>query len=231
MVARQLLVILLSCLLAFPAWANANVVGTTGASRAANIRGAALLPGTTIFSGDTVEVGPGGSAFFSLVGGGQFHLAANSLARVGRIGDAIQLEVGRGRASFRTSEKTKIEARLADATIRSTGSKPVIGVIAFLSPTKAVVGAEKGEIVVTTAHDGKTMTLKDGEGVEVVLAPAPATANPQAQVAALGLTGVQIAILAVAVALVTVGVGSALSSAEPNLTDQQRTNAVSPFRP
>ncbi len=171
MFARQALALLLVLLLAFPAWGDPNVVGSVASSEAATVRGTNLTPGSTIFSGDTIEVGAWGSAWITLTGGAQVQVAENSQVRLMKTTASIQLTVDRGGASFRTLEKSPVEARLGDATIRSADGLPAVGLINVRNAQSAVIAAEKGTLVVTTAHDFKTVTLREGEGAEVILAP------------------------------------------------------------
>ena len=78
MFARQVLALLLVLLLAFPAWGDPNIVGSVASSQSATVRGTNLTPGSTIFSGDTIEVGAHGSAWITLPGGAQVQVAENS---------------------------------------------------------------------------------------------------------------------------------------------------------
>ena len=102
---RQALTLLLASVLASPAWGDPNVVGNISTSKAATVRGTTLRPGSTIFSGDTIGVGPQGGARITLTGGGQVQVAANSQVRLTKLTDRIQLIIDRGTASFRTVEQ------------------------------------------------------------------------------------------------------------------------------
>jgi hypothetical protein len=227
MLARQALAALLIAILAFPAWSNSGIVGTAASSRSATVRGNALPPGSTVFNGDTIDVGNNGILSIAVNGGAQLRVGPQSQVRLTRENDKAFLEIGRGSAAFRVPESGTFEARLADATIRSAGKGPAVGVILFRDAKTALIAAEKGELVVSTAHDAKSVTLREGEGVEVALTPAPptgttsATTLPGRQVALLSAIMIS-ALLAVAICLNICG--------DDGLTNQQKRDAVSPFR-
>ena len=227
MVARQALAGLLIALLAFPAWSNPLVVGTVAATQSAQVRGNALVAGSTVFSGDVIQVGADGSASIAGSNGVQIRIGPKSLVRLSLEKEKTLLEIGQGSASFRVEESIPFEARLADATIRGAGKGPAVGVVILRGLKTAVVAAEKGELAVSTAHDGKMISLKEGEGVEVSLAPPPQGGGGTTVTT---LSGKWVAILGI----ITVGAITAIAifrnSADKGMTDRQRGSTVSPFR-
>ena len=226
MVARQLLASILIAILAIPASPTSSIVGTTAASQSATVRGSALIPGSTIFSGDTIQVGTNGTVSIAVTGGAQVRVGPGSQVRLSREKEKTRLEIGRGSASFRVTPDVPFEARLADATIRGTGEGPAVGVVLVADMTKALIAAEKGELVVRTAHDARSVTLKEGEGVEVSLAPDPQGGD---RADAPMLSGRRIAILAV----VSIGIVAAIAiwrGTTGGLSDTEIRNVVSPFR-
>jgi len=84
---------------AVSAAAKPVVVGSVISSRASAVRGATLRPGFTIFSGDTIEVGPGGSAWIALPNDGQVRVSADSQVRLAKSTDSIELTIIRGHAT------------------------------------------------------------------------------------------------------------------------------------
>lgn len=170
MMAKQALVGLLVPVLAFAAVAVPSPLGNVTSSQAAYVRGVVLAPGSTIFSGDTIEVSAGGNARITLAGGAQIQLGEMSQIQLLRNNDKIQLAMGRGIVSFRTEGSAGAEALLADATIRPADGAPAVALIQVRSPDSAVIAAHKGSLVILTAHDGKSVTLREGDGVEVKMA-------------------------------------------------------------
>jgi hypothetical protein len=96
--AQKATVVTLILLLVVPVWASPISLGSVSRSRAATVRGTILVPGSTIFSGDTIEVGDQGSVWIALRGGGQVHVLQNSSVRLIKTTDSIQLTIDRGRA-------------------------------------------------------------------------------------------------------------------------------------
>ncbi len=242
MFARQVLAVLLALLLALPAWGEPNVVGNVVSSRSASVRGASLTPGSTILSGDTIDVGPQGRAWITLARGAQVYVSENSLVSLAKTPDEIQLTVHRGGASFRTAEKSPVEALLGDATVRSADGLPAVGIINVRDSQSGVIAAEKGTLLITTEHDSKSVTLREGEGAEVTLVPQQDTDQEKEKkkkkrgAAAAGtvpggsLTAGKAVIIAAIVGGATVGIAVWLLNREPSNTVQSNCNAVSPFR-
>lgn len=240
--ARRVLAIALSALLVIPAAASpshpsspAIPIGVFSYAEATNIGGAGALAGTTLFSGDFVDVGARGSAWVLLKNGMQVRVSSGSRTRLTELpGNAkhVEMELLAGAARFRTTETSQVVARLADATARAKGAKPAVGIISLLSPKRAIIGAESGELLVSTAHDRKSVTLHEGESVEVTLADAPAPAQPQGgSTGASTLSTTQVAVLGVVLAVIAIAIGVKLSLDEKGLTAQQIGNIVSPFVP
>lgn len=243
MMARRGLAALLITLLAIPAAASPSTgsaavaapIGIISQSDYTNVGGAGALPGTTVFSGDTVNVGPRGSAWILLNGGRQVRVSSDSMIRLyGQAGDAklVEMEIFTGAARFRGSETAPVLARLADATVRAKGAQPAVGLISLLSRRSAIISSEKGELLVSTAHDRKSLTLHEGEAVEVTLADAPPPGMPQGG-GALGTTklaGTQVAIIGGVVAAILTTLAIKLANDNKKLTLQEKKDAVSPFK-
>lgn len=239
MMARRGLAVLLSFLLAIPAAASpsktstavAIPIGTFSHSDSTNVSGAGALAGTTVFSGDMIEVGPRGAAGILLNSGMQVRVSSASRLRLKELGSSakhVELEIFSGAARFRTSETSLVVARLADATVRAKGAKPAVGIISILSPNKAMIGAELGELLVSTAHDGRSITLREGEAVELTLTDPPAQSSNEKRTRSGTLTGKQVAVIGILAALAVLLIGvTALST---GLTDQQKQDLVSPFK-
>lgn len=170
MIARQLLASVLAGLMAAPAWCGTHpVVGTAGPSEAATARGMELTLGTTLFSGDTVDVNARGDAALLFGHGSMARLSEQSTLRLEKGDSRVALELMRGHLAFWSSEQLPVEARLADASIRAANGLAAMGVMAFLSPKVVVVWAKKGSLLVSTAHDARSVSLREGEAVEMRL--------------------------------------------------------------
>ncbi len=228
MVARRALAVMVIMLLACPAWGDINVVGNVTGSQSATVRGTGLVPGSTIFNGDTIEVGARGNARILLAGGSQVQVSENSQVSLARSAGKVQLTIDRGLAVFRTGQDSPVEALLADATVRAANGQTAVGIINVRSPRSALIAAHKGMLEIRTAHDAKSMTLREGEGMEVTLMPAD-PADPSALPAASNSwTARKVVILAAILGGLATGIGLALGRSEP--TQPNACLEVSPFK-
>ncbi len=221
MLVRKALATLMVTLIAVPGWAGPSAVGTVESSTAATLRGNTLVAGTSVFGGDTVEVGQSGNARIAFPNGSQLILSSSSKIEIlqGTETQPVQFEVLQGLAKFRSTEKTQVAALLADATIRPKAGAGV-GFVNRLSPTAALIGAEKGDIIVATEHDSGTMTIPEGNAVTVRIAQdqAPPTAIHKGKGRVI-LVGVLI-------------VGAAAGAAAAiTLNESSHPKPVSPFTP
>jgi hypothetical protein len=236
MIARQLLASVLAALLAAPAWAATNpVVGTAGPSQAASVRGASLLPGTTLFSGDTVNVGARGGAALTFGLGSMVRLSEETTLRLHKDDNRVAFELVRGRVAFRSSEQLPVEAHLADANIRSANGLAAQGVLAFRTPKLVVVSAEKGSLLISTAHDARSVSLREGESVEMRLEAQDQGQDQRNDSRAAGasapsLTHGQWLTVAILSSIILLGLGIAAATGELNLSDSQKQILVSPFQ-
>jgi len=231
-IRRQVLVCLVVAALvspvpAYPAGRPA-MLGIATSSYQARIGQSELLPGATIFSGDTLFVEQDGIAVVSLSSESVARFGSETSARLlkpeNSTGTAIELRSGvmtfRGRAGA-------LEARIGDAVVRGAGDQPAVAAVAYVSPEKVLVGAEEGSVTVSTARNGRSVTLRKGESVEVNLADPP---KPQATSPA-GAGSAGVAKVAVIGTILAVGITViALSLRNDGLTRQQQQDLVSPFR-
>ena len=232
MIARQLFASVLVGLLASPAWCATNpVVGTAGPSQAATVRGAGLLPGTTLFSGDTVDVGARGDAALSFGRGSMARLGQETTLRLEKGDSRVAFELLRGRVAFRSSVELPVEARLADASILPANGLAAVGVMAFRSPKVVVITAEKGALLVRTAHDARSVSLREGESLEMRLEAQQDQDKRDSRAAGATAPGLShghwlmIAIVTGAAAIV-----AGIAVGELTLSDSQKSNLVSPFQ-
>jgi hypothetical protein len=239
MVARNGLAVLLASLLAFPGYGDPSAVGSFTGGQSASIRGVSLSPGATVFSGDAIEVGTGGSARIALAGGSQVQVGQESQIRLEKTSNRVQLFIDRGIASFRTGGDSGVEALLADATIRSADGTPAVGIVQIRSPQAAVIAAQKGALVISIAHDGKNVVLREGDGAEVTLAQdtqqTEQQKNKKKKPAGVALpagsmsTG-KVVLIAAIIGGVATAIGLLLAQNETQQSDKDKCNAVSPFK-
>jgi hypothetical protein len=228
MVLRKVLALIVVSLMAVPGWAgSAPTIGTVQGSNDAIMRGTNLVLGTTVYSGDQIQVGLHGNAWIALPKGGQVILSQSSMAtlRRGSASDPIQLVVDRGFAKFRRSVGSPVEGVLADATIRPSNDNGVT-YINVIDSSNALIGAEKGSVVVTTPT-GAT-TIPEGMALTVRMTDAQAqssTMSANSSSSSNNGKARKILIGALIVAGVTAA-ALAINAGEPS----QNPNVISPYR-
>jgi ferric-dicitrate binding protein FerR (iron transport regulator) len=211
------------------------VVGSAGPSEGAVVRGVALQQGTNIFSGDVVEVAAGGEGVVTFGHNSMARLSELSAMRATKDANNIGLELLRGRMVFRTTPDQPVVGTFADALVRSENGQETVAIISFRNPALVAVTAERGTLAVTAGTDKRTVSVPQGQTVEVSLSdnppsgansPAPQQDNPPAgrksAPAAAFVTGVIIAAGAL-------GAGIALSQNQTHLSCPQKGALVSPF--
>jgi hypothetical protein len=234
MVLRKGLAAFLVFVAISPAWGAAEPVGSVTSTNATSVRDTKLTAGSTVFNGDVLSVSDHGAAQIALSSGAQAEILGRSSVRLIKTADAIQVTVDRGQASFHTSGNKKITAMVADATVRPAGPAETAAIVQSLSATHAIVAAEKGSLLVTTAHDGKTITLNEGEAADFSATADPSQGTPPpAGHSAAGLSAISGHVLIWTV--VIVGAAAAVSAylvsrSENTPSTQQLQNEISPAK-
>jgi hypothetical protein len=197
-----------------------------------HIGGVGALPGTTLFSGDIIHVGAGGSASVTLAGGTPLRFSEQTQLLLSAAGaeNEIEFEVYEGRAEFRTTRNGNVVARLADATIRGAGDTPSVGVIGVVNDMQAYVAATAGDLLISTAHDARTFTLKQGHVVDVRFAPAPQGVDTPQPTATNKLNARRAALIAFLGVATVITIGLLLAFKVRDLSDADKKNLISPFR-
>jgi len=216
----------------------AAVVGSAGPSEGAMVHGVTLQQGTNVFSGDVVEVGPGGEGVVTFGHNAMARFAEQSAVRATRDANSIGLELLRGRMVFRATPEQPVVGSFADAFVRAGSAEETVAIVAFRNPTLVAVTAEHGTLAVTAGLAKRTVEVPQGQTVEVTLSdkppegagnppgqqPAPGNAPPASKSnAALWVTGVVLAGGAV------IGIALSQGQRQPQLTCPQKAALVSPF--
>ena len=233
---RKVLAALLMVIAVSPAWGAAEPVGSVTSTNATTVRDMTLTAGSTVFNGDVISVSDHGAAQIALSSGAQAEILGKSSVRLTKSADTIQITVDRGQASFHSSGNKKISALVADATVRPAGNAETSAIIQSLSGTHAIVAAEKGSLLVTTARDGKTYTLNEGEAAdlsEMADPPQGGAPPPAGHSAGGGLTAISGHLLIWTV--VIVGAAAAVTAylvarSENTPSTQQLQNEISPAK-
>ncbi len=238
MTLRHFIIALLGgALVCPPPMLAGGVVGSAGPSEKALVRGAPLVQGTNIFSGDVVEVGPGGEGVVTFGHNAMARFTAETAVRASRDANTIGLELLRGRMIYRTTAEQPVVGTFVDAVVRSENGQEAVAVVAFRNANLVTVTAERGTLEVTAGRNHRTVSVLQGQTVEVAVVDDTAKSagntapdQPQDQnnskkkpSGAMWTTGV---VLGGAAAI---GTGLALSNGQTQLTCQQKGALVSPY--
>jgi hypothetical protein len=229
-ILQQLLAAVLIALLASPSWSQAQVAGTVIISQSATMRDSPVLPGSTVFSGESISVSPTGGAQIALAGGGRIQVLRDSAVQFNRNEAGMQFVVQRGAVSFSGGPKDAVETTLGDATIRP--SDPLaVGVIHIENPDSAVLAAIKGKLTIKTAHDLKTTDVPEGSAVRITLVDPPQGDQGGAEPAGRAAPAIaKIALIAFLIGALFLGAFLWIAAHEPTETTQQLGSEISPFR-
>jgi len=232
--SRQLAAALLSTLLAaLPSLATPQVVAVAGPSKYAVAHGNDVAQGMNIMNGDIVEVSQNGETILLIGHNASVHVPSNSAVRIFKCGDRSVVQLLRGQLTFRATPQQTVHVQLGDAMVQPTTGQQVIGIVALSSPTTANLTAQQGSFTVSTAHDGKSALVNQGETRQATLSSAADVSNPNPPIC-----GVAAAVVTspATIAWVTMGIGAAaaagtlaLTQTQTQLTCPQKGALVSPY--
>ncbi|HVB35419.1 MAG TPA: hypothetical protein VNJ52_13760 [Patescibacteria group bacterium] len=231
---RQALAVTLSLLLSAPVWAISNPLGTVISGNGAYVAGVAAADGSTVYNGDLLSVQSNGNASVILAGGSRARVAGQSQARLSRDGSAIALDLVRGKVEFTSSGKSLVEGRVADVTFRPENpSETSVGLMTVTDSNHTVLYANKGDWIVTTAHDGHSLILRPGMHIEGLLSAVQDqnTDTVQGQKKKKKKKKMAVIWIGTALAGVVTGVGMAFGMSECNVNGTSSSGCVSPVSP
>jgi ferric-dicitrate binding protein FerR (iron transport regulator) len=181
-ILRQSLACMVTLVLALPTWGANEVVGVAVQTQSASVHQAALAPGSTVFSGDSISAAANGRVQVALPGGGRVDVLSNSTVLVERNTDGVQLTVQRGSAAFQTRPDSPVAALLSDARVHAPKGGSAMGLIGLESADSALVVARIGALEVFTEHDSKSVLIPEGSAARITLVPEEEQAQGQAGV-------------------------------------------------
>lgn len=151
-----LFVFLLLLVAGAPAYSGPAVIGLVAGSTNASVGGQTLLPNTTVFSGDSLEV-KDGVAVVALGGTSRIIFHRDTVASFLRDSDGVTVLLGQGGVSLFHGENTMpVRVKVGDISV-----VPVSGF-----ETLGQVAAGNG-VVVVTAKDGRLRVEGNGQAINV----------------------------------------------------------------
>jgi len=166
-VMRVSLLVLLSCMVAtVPALAGSAVVGSVAGSTNATVGGQSLLPNTTIFSGDSLQVRDG-VAVVAIGKSGRMVFGRDTVASFQRDASEVTVLLSQGNVSvFHPGDGTAVRVKAGAVSVAPTAGFKSLGEVAMLNGS-VVVTAKEGSLQVD--DHGATKTVAKGQ--TIVIAP------------------------------------------------------------
>jgi trimeric autotransporter adhesin len=163
-----------------PMLAGSAAVGSIAGSRNATLSGEALVPNTTIFSGDTLQV-KDGVAVVALDAGNRMVFGRETEASFLREAKNVTVMLSRGNVSmYHPGASVGVAVKAGDVTVSPAGGYKTLGEVAMLDGS-LVVTAKQGTLQVE--RQGRTEQVAEGKTVRLPVTaagPAPSPAAPPA---------------------------------------------------
>ena len=160
----SLCVVLLGLVAAVPVFAASAVVGSVAGSLNATVGGQTLLPNTTLFSGDSLQV-KDGVAVVALGSTSRIVFGRDSMASFLRDSNEVTVLLSQGNVSvFRDVDGIPVRMKIGDVSVVPVSGFKTLGEVATLNGTVVVTAKEgmlrvEGNGPVINVAKGKTITV------------------------------------------------------------------------
>lgn len=175
------MLVLLAAVFALPMYAGSAVIGSVAGAKDATVGGQALVPSTTLFSGDSLQVKEG-VAVIAMGQGSRMVFGHQTQASFLREGEGVTVLLGEGNVSlYHPQAGVGMKVKAGTVTIEPAAGFKTLGEVAMLNGAVTVTAKEgslkvEGNGPAMEVAKGKTVTLK----VKGAAAPqgAPAAGAP-----------------------------------------------------
>jgi hypothetical protein len=163
----SLCLILLGLVAAVPAFAGSAVVGSVAGSMNATVGGLTLLPNTTLFSGDRLQVGDG-VAVVALGSASRMVFGRDTVASFLRDSNEVTVLLSQGNVSLvRDVNGMPLRMKIGDVSVVPVSGFKTLGEVATLNGAVVVTAKEgmlrvEGNGQVVNVAKGKTITVVPG---------------------------------------------------------------------
>jgi len=162
----SIFVLIMGTLAVVPALAGSAVIGSVAGSMNATVGGQSLLPNTTIFSGDSVQVRDG-VAVVAVGNNSRVIFGRNTVASFLKQSDEVTVLLTQGGVSMlHPTDGTPVRVKAGDISITPASGFKTLGEIAMLNGS-IVVTAKEGALTV----DNHGATKNVAKGQTIVLSP------------------------------------------------------------
>ncbi len=164
-VRLSLCLILLGLVAAVPVFAGSAVVGSVAGSMNATVGGQTLLPNTTLFSGDSLQV-KDGVAVVALGSASRIVLGRDTVASFLRDSNEVTVLLGQGNVSvFHDADGMPVRMKIGDVSVVPVSGFKTLGEVAMLNGA-IVVTAKEGMLRVE--GNGPAINVAKGKTITVV---------------------------------------------------------------
>jgi len=172
MVRVVLLTLLLGVVASVPALAGSAVIGSVAGSMNATVGGQSLLPNTTIFSGDSLQVRDG-VAVVAVGNSSRMVFGRDTVASFLKDANEVTVLLSQGNVSmFHPSAGTSVRVKAGDVSIVPAAGFKTLGEVAMLNGS-IVVSAKEGSLQVNDRGTTKNVA----KGQTIVISPKTADAK------------------------------------------------------
>ena len=163
---KTIVLILFLGLATLPVLAGSAVVGSVAGSMNATVGGQALLPNTTIFSGDSVQVRDG-VAVLAVGNTGRMILGRDTVASFLRDSNAVTVVLSQGNVSVvHAADGAAMQVKAGTVSVAPAKGFKTLGEVAMLNGS-VVISAKEGALDVSDRGSSK----KVAKGQTIVIAP------------------------------------------------------------
>lgn len=149
-----------------PALAGSAIVGSVSGSINTSVGGHAVLPNSTIFSGDTLKVSGDGAAVVSTLKGSRLTFGHNAFASFVEEQGAVTVVLNQGGVAMnRPAAGEKVRVKVGDVSVTPAEGFSSIGEVA-MNGDSVVITAKEGSLNVQ-GSDGKPMNVEKGKTITV----------------------------------------------------------------
>jgi len=164
-VRLSLCLVLLGLVAAVPVFAGSAVVGSVAGSMNATVGGQTLLPNTTLFSGDSLQV-KDGVAVVALGSASRIVLGRDTVASFVRDSNEVTVLLGQGNVSvFHDVNGMPVRMKIGDVSVVPVSGFKTLGEVAMLNGA-IVVTAKEGMLRVE--GNGPAINVAKGKTITVV---------------------------------------------------------------
>lgn len=159
-----LLVLLLGLLASIPAFAGSAVIGSVAGSMNATVGGQALLPNTTLFSGDSLQV-KDGVAVVAIGKASRMVFGRDTVASFLRDTNEVTVLLSEGNVSmFHPEDSVAVRVKAGDVSVRPATGFKSLGEVAMLNGAVTIT-AKEGSLLVD--NNGQTVNVAKGKTVTI----------------------------------------------------------------